>query len=136
MIDDEPALRLLCRVNLTLAGFDVDEAASGTEGIACAQLNRPEVILLDLMLPGFDGHAVIDELRDDRHTADVPIIVLSARTAPEDIRRAYAHGAIAYITKPFDPVDLSERVQEVLDRVRAGDADDFRDAQLARLGPS
>ncbi len=134
VIDDEPALRLLCNVNLTLAGFIVDEAESGREGVARAHEHRPDLILLDMMLPEFDGHAVVHALRADPAFADIPVVFLSARTAPEDIRDAYREGAVDYITKPFDPVDLAERVGDVLERVRAGGADEFRHAQLARLG--
>ena len=134
VIDDEPALRLLCQVNLTLAGFEVDEAESGREGIAQARKHRPDLILLDMMLPEFDGHDVVHALRADPAFVEIPVVFLSARTAPEDIRDAYREGAVDYITKPFDPVDLAERIGDVLERVRAGGADEFRHAQLARLG--
>ncbi len=134
VIDDEPALRLLCSVNLNLAGFEVDEAESGREGLARAREDRPDLILLDMMLPEFDGNAVVHALQADEDVADIPVVFLSARTAPEDIRDAYRAGAVDYITKPFDPVELAERVGRVLDRVSEGGADAFRHAELARLG--
>jgi DNA-binding response OmpR family regulator len=112
VIDDEPAIRLLCRVNLQADGIDVDEAPDGMAGIAQARAQLPDVILLDVMLPGEDGLAVAERLRDDPDLAHVPVIFLTARADLDDAERRRMAGASGIITKPFNPLELSARVRE------------------------
>ncbi len=107
IIDDEPAIRLLCRVNLEAEGFSVDEAGDGDSGIAAAHRNRPDAILLDVMLPGDDGFAIADRLHADPDLARVPIIFLTARADLDAGERLRRSGAVGFLTKPFNPLDLA-----------------------------
>jgi two-component system, OmpR family, phosphate regulon response regulator PhoB len=111
IIDDEPAIRLLCRVNLEAEGFSVDEAGDGDSGIAAARRNRPDAILLDVMLPGDDGFAVADRLHADPDLAAVPIIFLTARADLDEGERLRRSGAVGFLTKPFNPLDLAGAVR-------------------------
>jgi DNA-binding response OmpR family regulator len=133
VVDDEASMRTLCRINLEFAGFEVSEAADGAEALARAREQNLALILLDVMLPDIGGHEVAEQLAADERTRDVPVAFLSARAAHEDIRRGYGLGAVDYITKPFDPVGLGERVQEIVDRIERGESERFRAARLAEL---
>jgi two-component system OmpR family response regulator len=129
--DDEPAMRLLCRVNLPLAGFEVVEAVDGESALAQLRGERFDLALLDVMMPGVNGFGVAERLRDDG--VDVPIVFLSARADGDDIRRGLALGAIDYVTKPFDPLRIGERLHEVLRAFAAGSADELRAKRLREL---
>jgi DNA-binding response OmpR family regulator len=133
VVDDEPSMRMLCRINLELAGFEVSEAADGAEALAQAREQDVALILLDVMLPDIGGHEVAERLAADERTRDVPVVFLSARAAHGDLRRGYGLGAVDYITKPFDPVGLGERVQEIVGRIERGESERFRAARLAEL---
>jgi CheY-like chemotaxis protein len=135
LADDEPSMRLLCRINLDLAGFDVVEAENGTEALAKAHESSYDLVLLDVMMPDLSGHEVAEALQGDPKTRDLPIVFLSARASNTDLRRGYQLGALDYITKPFDPIALATRVEQVLERIDAGEADKFRREQLEKLGP-
>jgi CheY-like chemotaxis protein len=108
IVDDEPSLRFLCRLNLELAGLDVIEAVDGASALELARRERPSVILLDIRLPDRDGWSVADELLLDADTARIPVVFVSARW--DSGRRGRADGAAGYVTKPFDPVRLAELV--------------------------
>lgn len=112
VIDDEDEVVLLCRLKLSAAGHDVHSAGDGREGLAAAQALRPDVILLDVMLPGLDGFGVLHELRASPATEAVPVIMISARVAQADRDRAFAAGATAYLSKPFLPDELVRLVAE------------------------
>ncbi len=114
VIDDEPDVLLLCRVNLGHAGFEVLEAQDGEHGIADAVAERPDVIVLDLMLPRMDGFDVLRALRDDERTLLTPVLMLSAKAQREDRRRCLEMGAHAYLTKPFSPEELGESLMRLL----------------------
>ncbi len=113
--DDEPALRLLCRVSLEYDGFIVLEARDGIEALEVARLERPDLILLDLMMPGLDGWRVATALKADEMTNRIPIVFLSALAQASDLARALESGAIGYITKPFDPMELPATVRDYLE---------------------
>ncbi|HEV8463203.1 MAG TPA: response regulator [Gaiellaceae bacterium] len=130
VVDDEPAVRLLCRVNLQFTGFEVVEAANGAQGLELALSQDFDLILLDVMMPDIGGHDVLRRLSE---TSDVPVVFLSARTGPADLREGYALGAVDYITKPFDPIALGEKVREVMDRVARGEAEAYRQERLDEL---
>ncbi len=127
MVDDHGPLRVLCRISLEDAGFRVLEARNGEEALACVRAEHPDVILLDIMMPGISGWEVTSELLADRSTDQIPIIFISARSELSDRVRAFELGAQAYLTKPFDPAVLAETVTTVLDQIERGD----RDAALA-----
>jgi DNA-binding response OmpR family regulator len=133
VVDDEPSMRLLCRVNLELAGYEVDEAQNGTEALAHAQDGTFGLILLDVMMPDVGGHEVARRLAEDERTRDVPVVFLSARADRENLRLGYELGAVDYITKPFDPIDLAPRVTQAIERVARGDSERFRFDRLAEL---
>ena len=120
VIDDEPDVLLLCRVNLEHAGHEVLEAPDAERGLELAREQRPDIIVLDLMLPRRDGYDVLRELESDEHMKEVPVLVLTAKARWEDQVRGWQAGACEYITKPFSPVALTE----VLERVRAMSPED------------
>lgn len=113
VIDDEPDVLLLCRVNLRHAGHEVLEAGDGEQGIAHALERRPDVVVLDLMLPHIDGYDVLRTLRNDDRTSSLPVLILTAKTQQEDRRRCLELGADAFITKPFTPDVLGDAVEEL-----------------------
>ena len=133
VVDDEASMRTLCRINLELAGFEVSEAGDGSTALARARGQDFALILLDMMLPDMGGLEVAERLAADAGPRDVPVAFLSARTAGEDLRRGYERGAVDYITKPFDPLELAGRVREIVGRCERGESERFRAARLAEL---
>ncbi|MDQ3778591.1 MAG: response regulator [Actinomycetota bacterium] len=133
VVDDEAPIRLLCRVNLEAEGMEVLEAADGVEGVAAARSRRPDVILLDVMMPGMDGWQVAEQLVEDEATTDIPLIFLTARAELRDRARGLELGGVEYITKPFNPVELASLVERLLDRVRRGERDELRREKIAEL---
>lgn len=133
VIDDEAAIRLLCRVNLEAEGMQVVEAADGQTGLALARTERPDAVLLDVMMPGVDGWRVAEELLGSDGTQDIPIIFLTARAEFRDRARGLDIGGIDYITKPFNPIELASLVQGLVDRLHAGERDELRREKLAQL---
>jgi DNA-binding response OmpR family regulator len=121
LVDVERAIRTICRVNLEGDGLAVIEARDGAEALAEVRQGLPSLVLLDVMMPGVDGWSVAEQLATDPETKDVPVVFLSARAAREDRLRAQALGAVGYIVKPFDPVDLAATVRDVLERVAGGE---------------
>src|SRR5919199_6889182 len=133
VIDDEAPIRLLCRVNLEAEGMDVLEAADGPAGLEQARAERPDVVLLDVMMPGLDGWRVAEELLDDPATAGIPIVFLTARAELRDRARGIDLGGVDYITKPFNPLDLAPLVNDLLGRVDAGQREQLRRGKLTEL---
>jgi len=133
IIDDEAPIRLLCRVNLEAEGMEVVEAGDGPTGLDLARSVHPDVVLLDVMMPGLDGWAVAEELLDDIDTEEIPIIFLTARAEFRDRARGLDIGGVDYITKPFNPVDLAQLVRHLLERLERGERDDLRREKLAEL---
>jgi DNA-binding response OmpR family regulator len=133
VIDDESPIRLLCRVNLEAEGMDVLEAADGPSGLDKARAETPDVILLDVMMPGLDGWRVAEELLDDPRTSAIPIVFLTARAELRDRARGIDLGGVDYVTKPFNPVELAPLVRDLLDRVARGERDDLRREKLSEL---
>jgi DNA-binding response OmpR family regulator len=133
VIDDEAPIRLLCRVNLEAEGMPVLEAGDGPSGLETARAERPDVILLDVMMPGLDGWGVAEALLEDGRTAEIPIIFLTARAEFRDRARGLDIGGVDYITKPFNPVELAPLVRGLLDRLERGERDDLRREKLTEL---
>lgn len=121
LVDDELAIRTICRINLEGDGLAVDEATDGAEALEAVKRERPSLVLLDVMMPGVDGWSVAAQLAEDAETRDIPIVFLSARAAYEDRLHAQELGAVGYVVKPFDPLELSGVVREVLGRVARGE---------------
>jgi DNA-binding response OmpR family regulator len=114
--DDDPVILRLIEVNLSLEGFDVETAARGEDALAKARDVGPQVIVLDVMMPGMTGWDVARQLRADAATAHIPIVFLSARTQEEDRRMGQELGVSEYVSKPFDPGDLVDRIRRLADR--------------------
>ena len=133
VIDDEAPIRLLCRVNLEAEGMTVIEAKDGPSGVEKAKKERPDVILLDVMMPGLDGWRVAEELLEDGNTREIPIVFLTARAEFRDRARGLDIGGIDYITKPFNPVELAPLVRSLLGRLERGERDELRREKIADL---
>jgi DNA-binding response OmpR family regulator len=133
VIDDEAPIRLLCRVNLEAEGMEVLEAADGPKGLDQARSQQPDVILLDVMMPGLDGWRVAEELLEDDRTRDIPIIFLTARAEFRDRAKGLDIGGVDYVTKPFNPLELAPLVDSLLDRISRGERDELRGEKLAEL---
>lgn len=130
LVDDEPAMRLLCRVNLPHSGFEVTEAGDGETALARAESEPFDLALLDVMMPGMSGFELAERLRAGEATRELPIVFLSARADRRDMRRGFELGAADYVTKPFDPVNLGEHLRVVLQAVARGDVDRLRRSRL------
>src|SRR4051812_45986294 len=133
VIDDEAPIRLLCRVNLEAEGMEVLEAADGPSGLDVARDEVPDVVLLDVMMPGLDGWRVAEHLLEDERTNAIPIIFLTARAEFRDRARGLDIGGVDYVTKPFNPLDLAPLVRELLERIEKGERDELRGEKLAEL---
>ena len=125
LVDDERAIRTICRVNLEGEGLAVTEAGEGAEALEEVRRKRPSLVLLDVMMPGVDGWSVAARLAADEKARDIPVVFLSARAADEDRLRAQELGAVGYVVKPFDPLELAGTVRDVLERVARGERDEL-----------
>ena len=133
IIDDEAPIRLLCRVNLEAEGMEVVEAPDGPTGLEVVESERPDAILLDVMMPGLDGWSVAERLLDKEDTSEIPIVFLTARADLRDRVRGMDLGGLDYITKPFNPVDLASLVEEVVSAVARGEREQLRSDKIAEL---
>jgi DNA-binding response OmpR family regulator len=133
IIDDEAPIRLLCRVNLEAEGMEVVEAPDGPTGLEVAERERPDAILLDVMMPGLDGWSVAERLLEEEDTREIPIVFLTARADLRDRARGMDLGGLDYITKPFNPVDLASLVEEVVSAVARGEREQLRSDKIAEL---
>ena len=117
LIEDDPGIRTVIRLALKGAGFtSICETGNGTDGLALVQREKPVLVILDLMLPGMDGLAVCSAIRRNPSVSGTPIVMLTARTAEEDVVRGLELGADDYITKPFSNAILVARVKAALRR--------------------
>jgi putative two-component system response regulator len=113
--DDEPSLRELMRLSIEPGpGCRFIEAGDGAEALELAGRERPDLILLDVMMPGMSGIAVLEHLRSDPDLAGTPVVVVSAFASPSDRHRAIDAGATRFVKKPFDPEALRSLVEELL----------------------
>ncbi len=117
--DDDPDILTVVKINLELDGFEVETAVDGEDAMQKATSTPPNVIILDIMMPRMDGLTALHRLRSQAGTANIPIILLTARGLPEDRVRGLELGADDYITKPFDITELAARVRAVLRRTQA-----------------
>ena len=113
VVDDEPDVLLLCRVNFEFAGHEVLEARDGDQALEVAAAEKPDVIVLDIMLPRRDGLAILQELHTSEATKDIPVVLLTAKTQGDDQLRAFKAGADEYVTKPFSPAVLTDTIERV-----------------------
>jgi DNA-binding response OmpR family regulator len=123
VIEDDDDIRSLVTFRLERAGVAVHQASDGESGLAAVAAIRPDVVLLDWMMPGIDGLEVCRRLRADPDTAALPIVLLTARAREVDVERGLAAGADAYVAKPFSQPELLDAVRTVLTARRsAGEA--------------
>jgi DNA-binding response OmpR family regulator len=133
IVDDEAPIRLLCRVNLEAEHMKVLEAADGDKGLELARSEHPDVVLLDVMMPGRSGWEVAEELLADESTSGIPIIFLTARAEVRDRAKGIDLGGVDYVTKPFNPVELAPLVRDLVRRVEGGERDALRREKFAEL---
>ncbi len=117
--DDDPVILGLLEVNFEMEGYTVVTAADGAAALDAARSSRPDIIILDVMMPKLTGHEVAEALRDDDALAGIPVIFVSAKAQGADVARGMDLGAADYVTKPFDPIDLVDRVTAVLEKSQA-----------------
>jgi two-component system, sensor histidine kinase and response regulator len=113
VVDDNEDIRRICGINLRFLGHVVIEASGGEELLTLVSCETPDLVVLDAMMPGMDGLAVLAELQIRPETADIPVILLSARVLLEDQLAGLEAGAVAYVTKPFVPIDLARAIERV-----------------------
>lgn len=113
-VDDDHVIRGLLQVNLEMEGYDVMTAVDGRDALAKMEQRRPDLVLLDVMMPEVSGWEVAEQLKSDPATRDIPVVFLSARAMDADIRKGLALGVDRYVTKPFDPIELMDLVGELL----------------------
>ena len=118
VIDDDPVILELLRVNFEIEGFDVICAADGEEGLKRAQADQPDVVISDIMMPRRDGLQLLTDLKGDPLTENLPVILLSAKAQKSEVQQGLDMGADDYITKPFDPLELIDRLNAVVTRAR------------------
>ena len=134
--DDERSIRLLCRVNLSASGIDVLEAENGRNAVELARRERPDLVLLDVMMPEGDGWTVARELAADERTREIPIVFLTARADAADKRMGQQLGGVGYLVKPFDPVAIGDYVEGVIRRVERGEREQLtRGITASSAGP-
>jgi len=114
IIDDVPDNLQVLGSILDKNGFDISPALNGKEGLRLAKNIHPNLILLDIMMPGMDGFEVLEELKKDKTTEDVPVIFLTAKVEKEDVVKGLQSGAVDYVTKPFNPDELLMRIRNQL----------------------
>ncbi|HET7043044.1 MAG TPA: response regulator, partial [Gemmatimonadales bacterium] len=119
VVDDEPDITALVAYHLAKAGYRVSTAANGADALKAARDERPDIVILDVMLPGLSGYDVLDELRRRPETKEVGVILLTARREEPDRIRGLSLGADDYLTKPFSPHELALRVNALLRRLSA-----------------
>ena len=117
IIEDEKHIQSILEYNLRLDGFEVYVADDGPKGLELASELRPEVILLDWMLPGMDGLVVLSELKKEAGTENIPVFMLTAKAMKQDYVQALKQGADDYIAKPFDPVKLGQIIRDKLENL-------------------
>jgi len=117
-VDDDPVIRGLLEVNLEMEGHDVVTAVDGQDALDKVRLDAPDLILLDVMMPNVNGWQVAEQLKADPAFRHIPVVFLSARAMEADVRKGTDLGVDSYVTKPFDPIDLMELVNRLLESTR------------------
>jgi DNA-binding response OmpR family regulator len=118
VVDDDPVILRLLQVNFDLEGIEVVTAVDGEEGLKLARSDPPDLVISDIMMPKVNGLELLAALRSSPDTASLPVILLSAKAQVADVQRGLELGADDYVTKPFDPLELIDRVYKVLAKSR------------------
>jgi Response regulators consisting of a CheY-like receiver domain and a winged-helix DNA-binding domain len=119
LVDDELDFVEVARLRLENSGYEVIVAYDGVEGLEKAKIDKPDLIILDIMMPKMNGFDVCRKLKIDKNFKNIPIIMLTAKYQPNDIRFGTAMGADEYLTKPFEPQILLDKIRELLDKKKA-----------------
>src|SRR5688500_8370837 len=114
VVDDAPDVLLLCRLSLKQRGHELLEASTGGMAWTPARERHPDVIVLDLMLPGMTGYEVLETLKRDEQTSGIPVLVLTAKSLRADRERSHGLGAAGFLTKPFLPSELCDMVESLV----------------------
>lgn len=133
IVDDEAGIRELCRVNLVLAGYEVVEAADGFQALEQAKTVKPDLIFLDVLMPGMSGWEVLEKLRADEATAAIPVVMLTALNSEDDQIRGWEGGVIDYLTKPFNPLSLADWTAAALGPRDAAEDEARRQRAVAKV---
>ena len=113
-VDDEKSIVMVIRVNLEFEGYEVMEAYDGVQALELIAEEKPDLIVLDIMMPEMDGWKVLSHIRENPETEDLPVVMLTALTQDRDIEEATMLGADVYLTKPFEPEELVLTVKRML----------------------
>lgn len=120
-VDDEPNIVRLIQVNLERMGYTVETANNGVQALEKIHASRPDLVVSDVMMPEMDGFELLASIRRDPALADLPVIMLTAKTQDKDVLRGYSGGADMYLTKPFNPMELISFVKRILQTSAEGD---------------
>ena len=120
IVDDEPMARTLLRLMLVRAGFHVSEAEDGYDALDKVRKNQPDVVLLDVMMPGMDGPTTLQRLRDQAELAATPVAFVTAKVQPQEVAHFKSIGAVDFIAKPFDPMALADQIRDLWMHCRNG----------------
>jgi two-component system, OmpR family, alkaline phosphatase synthesis response regulator PhoP len=125
-VDDEPNIRRLMEVNLQRAGYRVGTAADGREALAKIREERPDMVVLDVMMPQMDGFELLQILKQDPETAGIPVIMLTAKAQDADVFRGWQGGVHMYLTKPFNPLQLLTVARRIFEEEEQPEEGRFR----------
>jgi len=115
LVDDEDDIRFVAEISLRdVGGLSTYVASSGPEGIDAAATHQPDLIVLDMMMPGMDGMETLSRLRENPLTSGIPVIFMTARAQHHEVEDYVAAGALAVITKPFDPMTLHQQIKDIV----------------------
>lgn len=118
VVDDDPMIVRLLRLNFEMDGYEVVEASNGREALDAVAEHNPDLVVCDVMMPVMDGLEVVEKLRKDGKTSNLPIVMLSAKAQEIDIQHGKGAGATEYVTKPFDPDDLLALVARLISETK------------------
>ena len=119
VVDDDPVILKLLQVNFELEGFRVLTAGDGREGVDTARAEHPDVVISDIMMPNVNGLELLSKLKSSPETENIPVVLLSAKAQEVDVQDGLDRGADDYVTKPFDPLELIDRLNAVMTRPRS-----------------
>jgi two-component system, OmpR family, alkaline phosphatase synthesis response regulator PhoP len=129
-VDDEQNIRRLIEVNLQRAGYEVRTAEDGVDALEKIRANPPDMIVLDVMMPRMDGFELLRILQSDPGTADIPVVMLTAKAQDADVFRGWQSGAEMYLTKPFNPAQLLTMIRRIFEARERPEGDSQRRIQL------
>jgi len=120
-VDDEKLIVLAIKANLVLEGYEVIEAYDGVEALQKIEEEKPDLVILDVMMPEMNGWEVLTRIRENPETANLPVVMLTALAQDRDVEEGTLRGADVYLTKPFEPEDLVLTVNRILEAVESGE---------------